>query len=66
MTNRTHTLLSRCFVWFVCQILCNGPGTCFPICFVAFVFKVRQRKSVDARSQILRFLLRLSTAALTQ
>lgn len=23
------------------QILCNGPGTCFPICFVAFVFKVR-------------------------
>lgn len=27
------------------QILCNGPGTCFPICFVAFVFKVRAQQA---------------------
>lgn len=23
------------------QILCNGPGTCIPLCLIAFIFKVQ-------------------------
>ena len=23
------------------QILCNGPGTCIPLCVIAFIFKVQ-------------------------
>jgi len=24
----------------IIQILCNGPGTCIPLCAIAFIFKV--------------------------
>lgn len=27
-------------VYAIIQILCNGPGTCIPLCAIAFIFKV--------------------------
>ena len=38
------------------QILCNGPGTCVPICLVAFIFKVNLEKK---RTENLNYLCKL-------
>jgi len=37
-------------------ILCNGPGTCVPICLVAFIFKVNLEKK---RTENLNYLCKL-------
>lgn len=40
-TNVISFVIKFCghFIFFM-QILCNGPGTCIPICAIAFIFKV--------------------------
>lgn len=46
-------------------ILCNGPGTCVPICLIAFVFKVLGLLKAQSKIVFVESFCRVNTISLT-